>query len=423
MTETGSLAAWEPEIAAFVTEAEALCLGLFDTSGTILSLNTGMRLLLGGSLEATPALDNLIMPTLAALCALPVTPDEVIYHGWLTFWGPALTNRSLRGEVRRREDTLLVLAEYDVEELDRINHDVVSLNSEITNLQRELTRQNATLTRALAELKETQAMLVHSEKMNAMGQLVAGVAHEINTPIAFVIGNFHNLQATLTATMTAYTRLESLVQAQGNQAQQDAAGAIRHEADLDFLWEDLDDLIKGSLNGLGRVKKIVESLRTFSRLDEAEWKEVDLLENIQSTLAIAQSQLQDRVTVTLDCADLPPITCYPAELNQVFLNIILNAAQAIAGEGTVTIRGRVQGDTIVLEFADTGKGMTPDVLARVFDPFFTTKAIGVGTGLGLTIAYKIITQRHRGTIKAESTPDAGSTFIITLPLESNHAHS
>jgi signal transduction histidine kinase len=168
---------------------------------------------------------------------------------------------------------------------------------------------------------------------------------------------------------------------------------------------------------LGRIRRIVEALRTFSRLDEAELKVVPLDENIQSTLLIARLELQGRVEVETDLAHLPAIKCYPAELNQVFLNVILNAAQAIPGKGKLTIRGRDAGDRIILTFTDTGVGMPPEVAARIFDPFFTTKPVGSGTGLGLTIAYKIITERHRGTITADSTPGVGTTITITLPKD------
>lgn len=300
----------------------------------------------------------------------------------------------------------------------RLTH-YVGIQTDVTLRKRaeeELVRQRESLERTLHELRETQAMLIHSEKMNALGQLVAGVAHEINNPISFVNSNLHSLHTSINDFFAAYGKLEALLKSQGLEMEQ-AAEAIRKQADIDFLQEDVGDLLTASLRGLNRVVRIVQALRTFSRLDEADLKVADLRENIESTLTLARAELRDRVSVELDIETLPEIRCYPAELNQVFLNLIMNAAQAIEGTGKLTIRGRDMGKDIVLQFSDTGKGMTPDVMAQIFNPFFTTKPVGVGTGLGLSIAYKIITDRHKGRIEVESTPGAGSTFTVILPKD------
>jgi PAS domain S-box-containing protein len=295
----------------------------------------------------------------------------------------------------------------------------VGVQTDITRrvLAEELViQERADLEKTLSELRETQAMLVHIEKMSALGQMVAGVAHEINNPISFVTSNLHSLRAAMNDFFNAYDQLEALLAAQGVSLRA-AAADIRAAADIDFLRSDLNDLFSASLSGLDRVKRIVQALRTFSRLDEAEIKETSLRENIESTLALARAELRDRIEVIIDIEPMPDIRCHPAELNQVFLNIILNAAQAIEGRGRITIRGRDMGDHVRLEFEDTGKGMTPDIMRQIFNPFFTTKPVGQGTGLGLSIAYKIITDRHKGTISVESTPNVGSTFIITLPKD------
>ncbi len=407
-------AAWLSALEHLLTESRALCVGLFTSEGQALALNAGMRSLVGE--ERTPAAlsPRLVSPTLDALrVAAPAEP--VIYRGWLTFWEPGVPERSVRGEVRRLGDAWLIVAEHDVEQLERINREITDLNSQIVTLERELARKAAALEQTLAELRSTQAMLIHSEKMNALGQLVAGVAHEINNPLSYVNSNLHALQATLVDLRDAYLRLEAAVAAQGSADLQAKARALRQEADLDFVLDDLDDLARGAADGLERIRKIVDSLRTFARLDEAEYKEVDLIEAIRHTLVVAQPLLRDRVQVVFDCEPLPPWPCYAAEMNQVFLNLIVNAAQAMPDGGTLTIRGRQEGETVVFEFSDTGCGMTPEVLARAFDPFFTTKPVGAGTGLGLTIAYKIVVDHHQGSIRATSTPGVGSTFTITLP--------
>lgn len=303
------------------------------------------------------------------------------------------------------------------DEQGRLTH-FVGIQTDVTarvTAEESLHRERAELARALAELRQTQAMLIHSEKMNALGQMVAGVAHEINNPVAFVNSNLHSLSRTIEDVFDAYDRLEALALAGALDAA--AVRAARGEADLDYLREDTSDLIRSSLEGLRRVRAIVAGLRSFSRLDEAELKLTNVGECVASALQIAQTALQDRIDVILDLDALPEVRLYPAELNQVFLNMIMNAVQAIDGRGTLTISGRDAGDRIVLRFADTGRGMPPDVLRHIFEPFFTTKPVGSGTGLGLAIAYKIITDRHKGTIQVESTPGSGSTFTITLPKD------
>lgn len=282
--------------------------------------------------------------------------------------------------------------------------------------QQVIEKQQA-LETALTQLRETQAMLVHAEKMTALGQMVAGVAHEINNPIAYVSSNVYALKQMITDIIDAYSQLETAGQSSSDPDTQAAVAAVRQAIDIPFLLEDFDDLIKTSLTGLSRVRKIVDELRTFSRLDEAEYKVADLSEGIASTLLIAQVQLKDRVTVEVSLDNLPPIKCYPAELNQVFLNLLLNAAYAIDGKGKITITGEDIGDALQLTFTDTGCGMTPEVMENIFHPFYTTKPVGVGTGLGLSIAYKIITDGHGGQMKVASTPGVGSTFTISLPKE------
>ncbi|HML23179.1 MAG TPA: ATP-binding protein [Aggregatilinea sp.] len=411
---------WYMSVAAFVEDGAAVVVGLFDLpTGRLLYSNGGLRFLLGMRDGEDPPLDHFVVPTFEHLRASQADGGR-IYEGWLTFGGQGVPHRSVHGLVERRGDQILVLAEHDVAEMERINREITALNGEITNLQRELSLRKTALERTLDELRETQMMLIHASKMNALGQVVAGVAHEINNPVSFINSNLYSLHSATADIRQAYEALEALVGTEGTDAQRERAGQIREQADLDFLFSDLDDLLDASIQGLARVKRIVEDLRAFSRLDEAEFKEVDLAENIQSTLAIAQPELRNRITVELDLGALPRIKCYPAELNQVFMNLIVNAAQAIEGTGTLRIRGWDEGRQIGLQFSDTGHGMTPDVMEKLFIPFFTTKPVGSGTGLGLALAYKIIVDHHHGTITADSTPGQGSTFTITIPKDLSH---
>ena len=390
-------------------------IGVFATNGTLLTGNAGMKRLLATK-HGEVSLDNLINPTWQQLVEAGKA-DTVIYDGLFTFNVNSKSYESLKGIARRKHDQILLIAEYDVVEMARVQVDLVSLNSEVTNLQRELAIKNSQLDRTLTQLKDTQVMLIHSEKMNAMGQLVAGVAHEVNNPISFITSNFHTLSGMARDLVGAYSRLEREVDESHIDALKTAAAQIREEADLDFVVEDLDDLLKSSLDGLSRVTKLVTELRNFARLDEAETKLANVRAGLVSSLSLARPALSNRVTVALDIADdLPDIQCRPAELNQVFLNLIMNAAQAIEGEGNLRIKATHDSAFIMIEFADDGIGMTPEIQKDIFNPFFTTKPVGSGTGLGLSIAHKIVVDGHGGTISVQSQVGQGSIFLIRLPI-------
>jgi two-component system, NtrC family, sensor kinase len=278
--------------------------------------------------------------------------------------------------------------------------------------------KQATLEQTLKDLRDTQAMLIHAERMNALGQMVAGIAHEINNPLSFVNSNLHSLRGALRDIFAAYDRLEAVVtETQLSDAQRQLVSEIHRDADLDYVRADFEDLLHASVEGLARVKAIVQALRSFARLDEADYKVASLQDCVNSALMIARGELRDRVQVTVNMDAVPEIRCYPAELNQVFLNIIVNAAQAIHENGTLTIEAHEAGAYVKVKFTDSGSGMPPDVQRNLFTPFFTTKPAGVGVGLGLAIAYKIVTEHHHGYISVESVVGQGSTFTVTLPKD------
>ena len=242
------------------------------------------------------------------------------------------------------------------------------------------------------------------------------MAHEVNNPIGFVISNLHSLKESFSDLSTAYGGLESLFLEKAGKQGGQALDALREAHDLEFVLEDFPDLIKGSLEGAVRVKEIVQNLRTFSRLDEAERKTVDVAENLCSTLSLADAELRKReIRVHLELDPLDPLDCYPSDLNQVFMNLIVNGAQAMASGGDLTIRARQDEEWLVLEFQDTGPGIPENIRDKIFDPFFTTKPVGSGTGLGLSLVYQIITDKHKGSITVDSMENQGACFRLRLP--------
>jgi signal transduction histidine kinase len=243
------------------------------------------------------------------------------------------------------------------------------------------------------ELRDTQAQLTQAEKMKSLGQLVAGVAHELNNPIGFVHANLQLLDE----------YVKKLIEGQ------------RTESDTERIHEAITKLLVRSREGTHRVKKIVQDLRTFSRMDQADLQDADLHEEIDRTLALMEPRFKNAISVERDYGDLPRVRCYPGQVNQVFLNLLMNACDAIEEDGTIRIRTRPTEGGVRLEFHDSGPGIPAEVQSRIFDPFFTTKPVGVGTGLGLSLSYGII-ERHGGRIIVSSEPGAGTSFVIELPL-------
>lgn len=280
--------------------------------------------------------------------------------------------------------------------------------------ERILAHEQSRLDAALRELREAQLMLIQAGKMNALGQMVAGLAHEINNPIAFVYGNLHQLRADLRAALDAHDTLIGRPRPMGDA---DPAEAARQQ--VDAARSEFDELIDSSLEGINRVKQMVRSVGLFARPDEAAGRLATLQECAESALTLASGLPGERARVTVELEHLPAIRCYPAELSQVFLNLIMNADQAmVAGRaGWIHISGDDTGAALRITVADNGAGMTPEVLAQIFTPFFTTRPAGEGMGLGLPISRRIITGRHRGTMTVDSTMGEGTAFTITLPKD------
>jgi signal transduction histidine kinase len=281
-----------------------------------------------------------------------------------------------------------------------------------------LVRSNDELTRLNAKLKRAQDQLMQSEKLASIGQLAAGVAHEINNPVGYVFSNFGTLEKYLA---DLFRVLEAYEQAEGQLAGS-AAGArlaaLRAEIELDYLKQDVPALMNESREGIKRVRKIVQDLKEFSHVDtKQDWEWINLHQGIDSTLNIVNNEIKYKAEVVKHYGDLPDVQCLPSEINQVFMNLLVNAAHAVHKErGTITVRTGVHGsEQVWVEIEDDGCGIPKENLSRIFDPFFTTKPVGKGTGLGLSLSYGIL-QKHGGRLEVDSEPGRGTRFRVTIPV-------
>jgi len=265
----------------------------------------------------------------------------------------------------------------------------------------------------IVKLREAHEQLLQSEKMASIGQLAAGIAHEINNPIGFVNSNMGSLQAYVGTLLSVIDAYDAAVA--GLPALAGRMAPVRAEADLDFLREDVTALVRESIDGLRRVKEIVQSLKDFSRVGETEWQLADLHQGLDSTLNIASNELKYKVTILKEYGKLPRIECLASQLNQVFMNLLVNAGQAIAERGAIRIRTGLREDWVWIEIRDNGAGIAPEHLTRIFEPFFTTKPVGSGTGLGLSLSYGIVS-RHGGRIEVQSQIGKGTAFTVWLPV-------
>ena len=267
----------------------------------------------------------------------------------------------------------------------------------------------------ILKLEDAQAQLVQSEKLASIGQLAAGVAHEINNPVGFVNSNLGSLSdyvEKLVRLLDGYRELCRIAPPVELAAR---AAALEADIDLEFLRQDVRDLLAESLEGLGRVKRIVQDLRDFSRVDQEGRQDNDLNQGLENTLNVVWNEVKYKADVVRKLQPLPPVPCDGAQINQVFMNLLVNAAQAIEGRGEIRLANGIEGAEVWVEVADTGRGMSEAVKRRIFEPFYTTKPVGKGTGLGLSVSYNIM-KKHGGRITVRSAPGKGSAFRVWLPL-------
>ena len=335
-------------------------------------------------------------------------------------FGMFQTTLMLESQVRERTEAL----EESLHENEKINR---ALHNAKAQMEIEMEERKRALVALEHEQKEQRILikkledahhqLLQSEKMASIGQLAAGVAHEINNPIGFVGSNLRTLKdyiAALLELVSVYEQGDSLMADDTALAQR--IRELRRAVDIDFLREDAPALINESIEGTERVQRIVQDLRDFSRLENPDWQGADLHAGLEATLNIVSNDVRFKADIVRELGDIPAVECLPFQINQVFLNILLNAAQSITGRGTITLRsGRVT-DEVWISITDTGQGIPPERMARIFDPFYTTKPVGQGTGLGLSVSYGIV-KKHGGRIDVQSQTGAGTTFTIRLPIK------
>jgi two-component system, NtrC family, sensor kinase len=317
------------------------------------------------------------------------------------------------------EDRLLIERSLELmsQELTERNDQLRTELAERRHAEQALIREKAEQAALIQKLEDTHSQLVQSEKMASLGQLAAGLAHEINSPVGFVNSNLNTLRGYVTDLLKIIDGYEAEEAGLGEEARRRIA-ALREQVELALLREDALAVVEESQEGLRRVRGIIRDLMDFSHVSDAQWQQADLHKGLDSTLNIASNEVKYVADVIKEYGELPEVECLPSQLNQVFLNMLINAAQAIRGKrGTITVRtGRVGGDHVFVEIADNGEGIPPESLKRIFDPFFTTKPVGKGTGLGLALSYGIIA-RHRGRIEVRSQPGEGTTFRTILPVK------
>ena len=304
-------------------------------------------------------------------------------------------------------------------ELNKSNHDLESANN---SLEERVTERTQELSMAYEDLKESQVQLVQAEKMSSLGELVAGISHEINTPLWYIISNSTVLQERWETVGEFCGVAEDMidgVRSQENVKESIGRGLMEMQRILkDGFKEDIDearDLLQDSIEGLEELTELAQSLKDFSRLDRARYGEFSVNDGLDKTLLIAKNRLKNKVEIHKHYGDVPTIHCSPSQINQIFLNLLTNAADAIEESGDIVIRTVKENDTVRVSFADTGSGISADALSKIRDPFFTTKDVGKGTGLGLSIVDQIITS-HGGELQIESEVGKGTTVTVVLPV-------
>ncbi len=325
------------------------------------------------------------------------------------------------GPLKIGSEVYVISTIRDITERKMREYELREAHREVAEREKALRHTFNQLNNAHDDLKQTQNQLVQSEKLASIGQLAAGVAHEINNPVGFINNNMEILEQYVADYMKILKIADQLKESvlQGNSSQAkvlaEEIAKAEKESNLDYILGDTNNLLQHSRKGIERIQKIVMDLRTFAREDKNEMEHVKIEEVIESILSIVQNEIKYKAKLNKNYGDTPIIECSPQRLGQVFINLLINAVQAMEGTGTITIKTYKQNEFVCIDVSDTGKGIPPENLTKIFDPFFTTKPIGQGTGLGLSVSYEII-KKHNGSLTVQSKVGEGTTFNIMLPI-------
>lgn len=407
---------WNSYIEELLQHGKSVAIGTFDLSGQLLTANAALCYFLDADSQTLTPKNSIVNPEFSTF--ISNRDSKQVFEGLITIGNQRDKSYVLSSKVFRRDDTILLFADVDVPLMFEENKKMSVLNQQVNNLQRQLIKEKNTLQNTLEELRETQQMLIQSEKMNAMGKLVAGVAHEINNPISYVYSNLYSIEKYVSEVLETNQQMNEIILQKADKDLIAAVAEVQRKNDLHDLLADIADMTKESKIGIERVKTIVEDLRKFSRLDEAEMKQIDLIENIKSTVNIVRSEIsRKQIDFKLVGPDKLIMDCYPGQLNQAIMNVLINAIDAVEMHGKVSLFVTKENENVRITVTDNGNGIPEEIKNRIFEPFFTTKPVGSGVGLGLSITYKIIHDLHHGSIDVYSIPGNNTSMIMTIPLK------
>ena len=388
----------------FLLSSKSVICFSMDLAGNVLFCNEAYNRVLQYSEKnikeklINPLLENLIIES----------KDVLIFNGISTLKKSELDS-SFVTKIYKHSEQLFFLCEYDGFEMETLFREL-SLNAlSMNNMNRELIIKEIKLKNSILKQKETQAMLMQSEKMNSLGQLAAGIAHEINNPMTYVIGNIQIMGE-------YFVKIKKFFQ----DCEKENIEILKKKYNIDSIVEDLLEIQKSTLEGSERVKTIVSEMSDYSRIDNSEKTITNIEKCIKSSLIIAAQEIKKHHTkLELNFSENSSIKCYPARLEQVFLNLVINAIQATGDNGTVIIRLYEKGPYVIIEIEDNGIGIATENKNKIFEPFFTTKPKGIGLGLGLNLSYRIIRDMHKGDICFDSIAGKGTIFTISIPKGAN----
>ncbi|MDY6972036.1 MAG: PAS domain S-box protein [Thermodesulfobacteriota bacterium] len=423
---------------AIINSATGFYISTADLAGKVTSWNKGAELMMGytedeivGKMNITQMLPGDSSRSEVLESATKVILERGSFDGEVALrrkngdvFPGLLSISQLKDETGVMIGTLAIV--QDITERKRTEEQVKNYSQ---NLEEMVEQRTAELEKTLHDLQNTQSQLLQSEKMASIGQLAAGVAHEINNPVGYINSNLNIMAGFDSDTRTLigqYRALmsglrEAMITEEGRASvseKLDRIEKLEKEIEIDFVLDDSPNLIKECQEGSERIQKIVLDLKDFAHPGEEGLKYVDLNHNLDSTLNIVWNEIKYKASVTKEYEDLPEVSCHPQQLNQVFMNLMVNAAQAIEEKGEIRIVTRAVDSFVEIEISDTGVGIPKENIRRIFDPFFTTKEVGKGTGLGLNVAYNIV-RKHSGLIDVESTVGNGTTFTVRLPVDGN----